>query len=105
MSYDNEETISPMVIIALFSLLELFFYPFIALSFVYIFLRNKKRHFDATGSLEINTLFYSQKKSTHTTTKKTLLEREYGGGSMFEFQTKMTVVKKTVIFSYFFCYF
>ena len=47
-----------------------------------------------TGSLEIHTLFYSQKNiSTHT--KKTVLEREYGGGSMFEFRAKMTVVKKT----------
>ena len=38
--------------------------------------------------------FIHKKKKTHTT-KKTLLERENGGGSMFEFRDKMTVVKKT----------
>ena len=46
-------------------------------------------------SLEIHTLFYSQKNISTHTTKKTLLEREYGGGSMFEFRAKMTVVKET----------
>ena len=45
-------------------------------------------------SLEIHTLFYSQKKiNSHN--KKTELEREYGGGSTLEFRAKMTVVKKT----------
>ena len=45
-------------------------------------------------SVEIHTLFYSQKKNQLTQQQKILLEREYGGGSMFEFRAKMTVVKK-----------
>ena len=45
-----------------------------------------------SNSLEIHTLFYSQKKFNSHNKKN--LEREYGGGSMFEFRAKMTVVKK-----------
>ena len=55
MNYDNEESfISAMIIIDLFSLLEdLFILPlFIALSFVYINLRNKERHPDATEKFD-----------------------------------------------------
>ena len=42
-------------------------------------------------------IFYSQKRIQLTQQQKILLEREYGdgGGSMFEFRAKMTVVKKT----------
>ena len=40
-------------------------------------------------------LFRKKKKHFNLHEKKTLLEREYGGGSMFEFRAKMTTVKKT----------
>ena len=47
-------------------------------------------------SLEIHmVIFYSQKRIQLTQQQKILLEREYGGGSVFEFRAKMTVVKKT----------
>ena len=36
-----------------------------------------------------------KKKFKSQNNKETLLKREYGGGSMFEFRAKMTVVKKT----------
>ena len=58
------------------------------------FLSIASREWLRSFSLEIHTLFLFTTKKIQLTQQQKLLEREYGGGSMFEFQAKMTVVKK-----------